>query len=293
MIKDCQTNFIYIADTLSKKYPSFYKRFVSILDKNKIDYGILPGTKDVWAVDYMPIQVTEKKFVRFTYKPDYLIEHKKWIKTITNVDAICERLGIETIKSEIILDGGNISKWNDKVLMTSKVFKENRQMNELDLIDQLKELLEVNEINFVPIENGDWLGHVDGMARFINGNTLLINEPNKSSYEDNVNLLISLHNSGLKWETFPFNLDNNNHEDDAAGLYLNYVEMEDVILLPIFGFGTDKNAIEKATSIFSDKKVIPVRSNEPAKDTGVLNCLTWNIKNVPEFRFNTSGDIKK
>lgn len=77
MITDSQTNFVFIADTLSAKYPEFAKEFVSKLEQAKIPFDVLPKTKDVWAVDYMPIQVSENKFVRFTYKPDYLISTKK------------------------------------------------------------------------------------------------------------------------------------------------------------------------------------------------------------------------
>lgn len=77
MITDSETNFVFIADTLSPKYPEFAKEFKSKLGQAKIPFGVLPNTKDVWAVDFMPIQVSESKFVRFTYKPDYLISTKK------------------------------------------------------------------------------------------------------------------------------------------------------------------------------------------------------------------------
>ena len=127
MIRDNQTNFLYLADTLTKKYPLFSKELTTKLKEHNIELGILPGTKDAWAVDYMPIQVSKTKFVRFSYKPDYLVSSKKWSKTISDVDAICDKIGIQTIKSDLIIDGGNISKWDDKILMTTKVFIENKQ----------------------------------------------------------------------------------------------------------------------------------------------------------------------
>ena len=278
MITDRQTNFVYIADTLSTKYPEFAREFISKLKQAKIPFGILPNTKDVWAVDYMPIQVSENKFVRFTYKPDYLTSTKKWSRTISDVDSICKQIGIQTIKSEIIVDGGNISRWEDKVLMTTKVFTENKNIPELELIERLKNLLEVNNLFFAPVEKGDWLGHVDGMARFISNETVLINDFSKEKQEDYIDFLGALHNSGLKWTPFPFYPYDNEDFNDATGLYLNYLELEGHLVLPIFGKDTDKEAIEKSKEIFPEKKVITVRSNEPAKDTGIINCLTWNIK---------------
>lgn len=72
MITDKQTNFLYLADTLPKKYSNFYLRFEKVLTDCKIEFALLPKTKDVWAVDYMPIQTELKKFVRFIYNPSYL-----------------------------------------------------------------------------------------------------------------------------------------------------------------------------------------------------------------------------
>ena len=38
---------------------------------------MLQGTKDIWAVDYMPVQIQDDEFVQFVYNPDYL-QSKKW-----------------------------------------------------------------------------------------------------------------------------------------------------------------------------------------------------------------------
>ena len=277
MITDSQTNFVYLSDKLQINYPAFATRLFSAFTENNIPFGILPGTKDVWAVDYMPVQVSENKFVRFTYSPDYLISTKKWSKTISDVDAICEKIGIKTIKSDIVLDGGNITRWSDKVIMTTKVFLENPSYPEIQLIQALKDILEVNDIFFVPLEKGDWLGHIDATARFISSDVVLINDPKLEKQSDYINLLTSLHNSSLKWKFFPFNPYNNSDINDASGIYLNYLELSDFIALPVYGFDTDEQAIDRAQEIFPTKKIIPVLSNEPAKHNGIINCVTWNI----------------
>jgi len=278
MIKDSQTNFVYLSDKLAGTYPNFARELISLFKIHEIDFGFLPNTKDTWAVDFMPIQVSLQKFVRFTYKPDYLVSTKKWSKTISNVDEICENIGIKTIKSDIILDGGNISKWDDKVLMTNKVFIENSNIPELELIERFKDLLETDEIFFVPVEKGDWLGHVDGMARFVNQSTVLINDTRREKIEDYIDFLMALRNAGLNWIEFPFNIYENESVDDAAGLYLNYLELEKLVVLPVFDFDSDDLAIEAANKIFKGRKIITIKSNEPAKDTGIINCLTWNIR---------------
>ena len=36
-----------------------------VLKENNIHYKFLSNTKDIWAVDYMPIQVQKEKFIQF------------------------------------------------------------------------------------------------------------------------------------------------------------------------------------------------------------------------------------
>ncbi len=120
MIPDNQTNFLYLADTLPKNYPSFFQQFEKVLNDCNINFELLPHAKDVWAVDYMPIQIDKNEFVRFMYNPSYL-QSKKLLKTISDVDTICEKIGIGTIKSNILLDGGNVTRTTDKVIMINSI----------------------------------------------------------------------------------------------------------------------------------------------------------------------------
>ncbi len=43
--------------------------------------GLLYNTTDIWARDYMPIQLTDDLFLSYTYKPDYL---NKYPTSVTN-----------------------------------------------------------------------------------------------------------------------------------------------------------------------------------------------------------------
>lgn len=71
MIPDSKTNFLYLADCLPNKYLTFFTSFEKLLKECKINFALIPQTKDVWAVDYMPIQTTGNNFVQFTYNPSY------------------------------------------------------------------------------------------------------------------------------------------------------------------------------------------------------------------------------
>ena len=60
----------------------------------------------------------------------------------------------------------------------------------------------------------------------------------------------------------------------AKGCYLNFLETEKCLFLPVFAAPDDKRAIEAAKRIF-DKKIIPIEINEIAADGGCLNCISW------------------
>ena len=276
MIADHQTNFLYLADTLPTKYPDFYKRFETVLRKYDIRFDLLPGTKDVWAVDYMPIQTDRNKFVRFVYNPVYL-RAKKYQNTISDVDEICRVMGFETIKTDIILDGGNVVRWTNKVLMTDRVFKDNPTFERKTLIKALYELLQVDKIYFVPEQPGDFTGHADGMVRFVDENTVIVNDYRKEKEHFRRAFDIALHNTGLDYITIPYNVYENKSKDNANGAYINFLQMENTVIIPTFGTKEDDLAVGQLETIFVGHKIATVESNEIANDGGILNCITWNI----------------
>lgn len=276
MIQDNQTNTLFLADTLAEKYPGFYSHFTNILHHSKVDYRLIPNTRDVWAVDYMPIQVNDNKFVQFAYTPDYLMP-KLWRKTITDTDEICRRLGIETLKSDIVLDGGNVVKYSNTVIMCDKVFRENKQYSERTIIDTLQLLLEVDRIIFVPQDKHDFTGHADGMVRFLDSDTVLINDLSGESVHYQSAFRMSLHNAGLHYVEVPFCPDNV-HAHSAHGLYINYLEMNGIIFLPVFGIKEDERVVRQIEQLFTDYTIHTVASNPIAAQGGVLNCISWNIK---------------
>lgn len=276
MITDSQTNFLYVADTLPGNYPGFYQRFEKVLTNCNIDFAFLPGTKDVWAVDYMPIQTGHNRFVRFVYNPPYL-QAKKYRNTISDADAICNKIGIETIKSNIILDGGNVTRWTNKVIMTDQIFADNPAYERKQLIKELHELLQVEKIYFVPEQPGDFTGHSDGMVRFIDEHTIVVNDYQREKEWFRRAFEIAIHNTGLDYIKIPYNVYNNKNINQANGEYINYLQMENTLIVPTFGIEEDDIAVKQLETIFAGQTIQTIDSNEIANDGGILNCITWNI----------------
>lgn len=277
MITDSQTNKLYLADCLPKKQPVFYERFKTVLDTCKINYDLLPSTKDIWARDYLPVQVATDKFVQFVYNPDYL-QFKKYINRISHGGAICDMIGIKTEKSDIVLDGGNVIKASDKVILCDKVFSENPTHERKALRKKLEELFQVDKVYFVPQQPIDYLGHADGMVRFLDDTTVFINDYSKEDAAFRRAFLIALDNAGLDCIEIPYNPYKYKPYSRANGIYINYLQMAGVVFLPVFGQDEDESAVKRFEKLFSGYRIETIPSNEIADEGGILNCITWNIK---------------
>src|ERR1035437_732769 len=204
MIADETTNYLYLADTLPKQHPIFYEAFSKLLKECKVEFYLLPNTKDIWAVDYMPVQIDKNKFVQFVYNPIYLRNSPKWKKTISDVDGICKAIELSTSKTDILLDGGNLVKTKERVIISERVFKENQSYSRENLINLLEEILQVDKIYFIPEQPNDMTGHGDGMVRFLNNETVIINNYKNESAKFKQSFLKALDNAELETFEIPY-----------------------------------------------------------------------------------------
>ena len=279
MIIDHQTNFLYLSDLLQTQHPEFFKRFEAVLNECGIPFELLPDTKDIWAMDYMPIQTQQNEFIQFRYEPDYLMDSPENKATISNVDSICKSIRIKPIKSNINLDGGNVTNWADRVILCNKVFVENPDLSEDELFEELMDYFNVKEENlhFVPWDENDFTGHADGMVRFVDANTLLINDYSQETEEFRDLFLDAIETTGLDLIVLPYEPEDDPTLVSAVGLYLNYLEMEQAVIVPVFNLPSDQKAVEILSEVFNGKKVIPLECSELAKNGGILNSISWNI----------------
>ncbi len=280
MIPAPLTNYLYIADTLPQKHPAFYKDLLQILDKFPVPHSLIPATRDIWAVDYMPIQIDEHRFIQFRYQPDYLLSSKKYRNTITDVDTICSELYLQPEVSGIVLDGGNVIQCPDRLIMCDKIFSENPSIPRKELTQKLQEIFNIANIVFIPQDPDDFTGHADGMVRHYNEDTVLINKAIGYNKVHEQQLRATLANAGLKYIEVLYapNLDS---YTSAKGLYLNYLHMQQLIILPIFGISEDDQAVQQFAHLFPHHTIKTINCNEIARHGGVLNCISWSILRSP------------
>lgn len=274
-------NTVYVSSILKEKFPHAADELFSVLRKHKVTFKELSNTRDIWCRDYMPVQNRLGELIQFKYDPSYLKGKKEWEESRTNVHEVCSANGFNPIYSNINIDGGNVVLLGDKAILTDRIFQENPDYEKQKLIIELEELLKAKVI-IIPASKTDVTGHADGMVRFVDNDTLLGNDLN-AEYKyirDGINKACS--ENGLRYFNVPFFEPkyDKKHEMNAIGIYVNYLEVDDLIVLP--KFNVEGNYDEAATTLF--KKIFPDRIieavdyNEVALEGGLLNCTTWTIK---------------
>lgn len=224
----------------------------------------------------MPVKTKSGKYVSFRYEPSYLAGDPQ-LRTNFKTDIAPSFKVDNLVYTDINLDGGNVvfSPSKTKAVITDRVFSENPEYDKNTLLLELEKLLEASVL-IIPSLKSDMTGHADGMVRFVNENTVVANAP-LSPFGFETKVKKALQNHGIEVLDFPY-FDSNG--DSAVGCYLNFLETEQAIFLPVFSVDTDNKAVQTAKHIFH-KAIIPVNINEIAADGGLLNCISWEteIKN--------------
>ena len=266
---------VYLSALLKTKYPDTCERLIQILEKHHIKYGFLEGTKDIWCRDYMPVQTKSGKLIQFKYEPSYLRKDNEWDESRSDVKEICRLNNIDAEPSDINLDGGNVLICDDRAIISDRVFSENKDWNREKLVEELGRLLEC-EIIIIPAENDDMTGHADGMVRFVNRNTILGNQLADEYKYWREGMQKVLEQYGLTYIDVPFFMPKDpKHPLSAVGVYVNYLEVNNLIVLPVFGRDEDEQVISIIKGIFPDRIIETIDYNEVAKEGGLLNCTTW------------------
>lgn len=272
---------MYVSELLKSKFSGCYNRLMRILDKHNVEHSLIKGTKDIWCRDYMPIQTESGKLIQFRYNPSYLKGEKEWEASRTDVKEVCRLNHLDVTYSDINIDGGNVLICDGRAILTDRIFSENANWNKKELVSELSNLLEC-EIIIIPAINTDCTGHADGMVRFVNRNTILGNcrGDDYKYIRDGINK--ACRDYGLGYIDIPFfeQKYDKSHELNAIGIYVNYLEVNNLIIIPAFNVegNRDEEAEGLIKRIFPERIIETIDYNDVAIEGGLLNCTTWTIK---------------
>lgn len=274
----------------------------------------LYNTMDVWARDYMPIQLTLDVYLSFTYKPDYLQDYPNCVTNwqLHRVHAAHESFSFKVVQMPLILDGGNVVKAVVKgkpcLILCKKVLDENN-LSEEDFDNWWKQWWNDNfdgtEMEYVLLpwegEKFNPIGHADGMVRYIEDKRVLFT--NYEDFEDSpipASVYIEkLKEVGFEVETLSFKNKFDYKKDklyrmlfDSSWCYINYLQVGNRILVPSLGYDKlDHEAIRQIDAAFNKNRLIAdvelididmtgivAEMNSVQNSGGALNCLTWTVK---------------
>jgi agmatine/peptidylarginine deiminase len=275
MLPDYQAHTVFLSEWLSGECPTLYQNLELVFKEHGVDYKILANTNDIWCRDYMPIQTDEKRFVSYKYYPNYLqpIHKRRYItnaKKVGNVDFLQQA---ETVELDLVLDGGNVVKCGNKIVMTEKVFVENKEMSHNEVQRLLEEAFRC-EIIFLPWDEQEIYGHSDGIIHYLGDNRVLMTnygDFDKSFDQDFLQIL----EKHFDVKTLKYNVEK---ADENSWAYINYLQVGNLVLVPQLDIPEDDQALQQIAEAMPQCKVVGVPALEAVRKGGALNCISWNIK---------------
>lgn len=276
MITDDQTNTIYFSSLLPEKCPALNRYIADILEENRIHYAYLSETKDIWCRDYMPIQIEEDRFVFYNYTPDYL---KDFLRRQTNTKDVCQlnRNQLKPVMQnavtiDLVLDGGNVVKCGDTVVMTEKVFVENKDKTRSEVERILMDAFQC-DVLFLPWDHKEKYGHSDGIVHYAGDEKVLL-----TNYDEISPYYYSRFRKALEkhFEVIPLKY-KSKRQHARSWAYINFLQIGKLVFVPQLGLEEDGQALEQISKAIPDCKAEGIPALEAVRRGGALNCISWNI----------------
>ena len=193
---------------------------------------------------------------------------------------MCKAIGIETVISDLKLEGGNLISWKNRAVITEKVFKENLDLKPAYIKEQIMDILEISQLIVIPCDPYDFTGHADGMVRFLNERRILVNDYTSYGQKYKEGFEGPLREGGLEIEYFPYSPSTrkNRYGDFTAyGCYINFLRIGDHFIIPTFSMRNEKKTKRRIEDILDGFTINYIDCCVIAEYGGALNCIGWNI----------------
>lgn len=285
-----------------------------LVDNAEAEQGVLSRCDFAGAENIRFHQIpTVDSWIR-DYGPNFLVDTKgewaynDWIfnawgnkyQELKQDDSIPARLesflGVPRFEPGIVMEGGSIEVNGAGVVMTTEqcLLNPNRNpgLNRGEIEEYLREFLGVQKVLWLGegIVGDDTDGHIDDIGRFVSATTVvcaLEEDPADANYkllQDNLDRLQRATDAkGRAWDivTLPMpgvvgaSNDNSPRQlDRLPASYANFYVANHVVLVPIFGHGNDKRALEIIQSLFPDRRPVGINCEPLVWGMGTIHCVT-------------------
>ena len=278
MTTDNLTTRVFFSRLLQEKCPVLNAHIVDALLKRNVPFTYLLRTKDIWCRDFMPIQIDENQFVFYNYTPDYL-QDKIGLTLQTDSEEVfrakenhLQSIRQNSIAIDLVVDGGNVVKCGDKVVMTDKVFVENKDKTHAEVQRLLEEAFRC-EVVFIPWDKNEKCGHSDGIVHYLGDNRVLMTnyaDFDKAFAKDYLQIL----KKHFDVATLKYSV---KRKHERSWSYINFLQVGNLVLVPQLGIPEDGQALEQISVVMPDCEVVGIPALEAIRRGGALNCISWNI----------------
>lgn len=275
--------------------------YVKSLFKNKKNLSFVKiDSNDTWSRDFGGITVKHNnQFTVLDFKFNAWGKKFKYQKD----NKITQQLKLKgLLKSykhksvNFVLEGGSIdSNGNGLILTTSKCLlqkKRNPHLNQTSIDKTLKEYLGAKKIiwlNYGALKGDDTDSHIDTLARFVNKNTIVYQSCEKSdddNYDEFCRMKHELENitdensNKFKLVALPSISKIYNHEQRLLASYVNFLIINNAVLVPIYNDDNDKIALDIFKKLFPKREIIAINCTTLIKQNGSLHCVTMQYPKV-------------
>jgi agmatine deiminase len=303
MYDERSLNTVVVAKELQARHGNIYRDIEDACDAAELHFRPFEHTRNIWARDYMPIQMgqipTDRLTCKFGYDGYGVMKQHRY------------RLGVKseaytwlgpTYQSEIVIDGGNIQRSRELAVVADTVFAHNK-MRKGDLLQRLSEELHAT-IVVIPTEPYDEIGHSDGVLHFLPGTrTAFVNDYSHAKdkaywdYEKKLHRVLSSY--GIKLIPFPWRGDDErNHVPKLGdglkrfrryyryadkvcpgwGYYINFMIAGRLCLFPSFSIEDDFEVYHVLKTHLPDMIIRHTNCNIVAMEGGLVNCVTMGYE---------------
>ena len=196
-------------------------------------------------------------------------------------------------KTEFVLEGGSIETDGAGTLLTTASCllspHRNPGFSRIEVEKKLIEFLHVQRViwlhhGYIPGDDTD--GHIDNLARFVDAETILYiasNDPSDPNFES-LSLMEKELRSARQINGKPYHLiklpaivvrDANGQFLPAS--YANFLITNEAVLVPVYGAGTDMEALDIFNKCFVDRKIVAVNCSSLIRQYGSLHCTTMHL----------------
>lgn len=246
------------------------------------------NVQTIWIRDWAPIATAEQKSYKAKFFPQYYSEKEE-----SDAD-IDHQVGVDLAKDlqfevsrlswgehDLYLDGGNfIHNGNGVGITTNRVIGDNENLSIEQIKSVFQEQLGIQKLIILPVEPGDDTGHIDGMVRFLDENTVVVGdyptdyEEGKAFLDRIAARLCEEHFNVVRVMNQMPEEQKNERVASAYGNYVNFLRVGNHLFLPQYGSEYDEQAKNTLDNYYH---VIPLNHevDKLARLGGVLNCITW------------------